>query len=83
MPVIFKHEGLRFHFYSNEGDPREPMHVHVAGSSRDAKFWLYPEVQPAYNRGFDGRTITRLVKIVAARRTEIAEAWHEHFTKAD
>lgn len=45
MPVIFFLEGFKFFFFSNEGDPREPMHVHVRKDSNLAKFWLHPEVR--------------------------------------
>lgn len=51
MPVVFRHNGYRFHFYSNEGDPREPRHVHVLKDGIDAKFWLWPDVVVAYNDG--------------------------------
>ena len=43
MPVVFRHGGLRYFFYSNEGMPREPRHVHVKGGGRDAKIWLEPD----------------------------------------
>jgi hypothetical protein len=52
MPAVFRRDGFRFFFYSNEGDPREPIHVHVARDRDEAKFWLYPEPAVAYNRGF-------------------------------
>jgi hypothetical protein len=44
MPVVFRHEGLRYFFFSNEGVPREPRHVHVRGGGREAKIWLEPEI---------------------------------------
>jgi len=77
--VVFRLDGFRFHFYSNEGDPREPVHIHVAQAGADAKFWLFPDVGLAYNRGFDARTIRRLQDVVEAHRSEIEEAWHGHF----
>jgi hypothetical protein len=52
MPVVFRHDGYRFHFFSNEGDPREPPHIHVTKDRPTAKFWLRPEVNVAYNKGF-------------------------------
>jgi hypothetical protein len=55
MPVVFRQRGYRFHFYSSEGNPREPVHVHVARPGADAKLWLYPDVAFAYNRGFSIR----------------------------
>jgi hypothetical protein len=79
MPAVFRLYGFRFHFFSDEGDPLEPMHIHVAKAGADAKFWLYPEIELAYNRGFNARTIKRLRDIVADHQNEIEEAWHEHF----
>jgi len=37
MPVVFRWNGHRFHFYSDEGDPHEPVHIHVAKAGADAK----------------------------------------------
>jgi hypothetical protein len=34
-------------FFFNDGDPREPPHVHVRGGGRDAKIWLEPEISVA------------------------------------
>lgn len=79
MPKVFDWNGYRFHFYANEGDPREPMHIHIARPAAEAKFWLYPEARLAYNRGFDARTIRRLQDIVQERRSEIEEAWNGFF----
>ena len=44
MPVVFRYNGVRFFFFSNEGNPREPLHVHAEHGDADAKFWLRPEV---------------------------------------
>jgi hypothetical protein len=79
MPVVFRVDGLRFHFYSDEGDPREPVHIHVAQAGADAKFWLSPDVELAYNRGFDARMIGRIRDIVEEHRNEIEEVWNGHF----
>ena len=79
MPVVFREEGFRFHFFANEGDPREPVHVHVARPGADAKFWLFPDVEMAYNRGFNARTIRQIQQIVERRRTEIEGVWNEFF----
>ncbi len=81
MPIVFRDRGHRFHFYSDEGNPREPVHIHVARPGKDAKFWLYPEVRAAYNRGFNGPTMTRLTKLIEERREEIEETWNGHFSQ--
>ncbi len=55
MPVILRYAGSKFFFYSNEGDPREPIDVHVRTDGGEAKFWIKP-VSVAWNHGFDDRT---------------------------
>ena len=30
MPEVFRYRGFKFYFYSAEGDPREPVHIHVS-----------------------------------------------------
>lgn len=39
MPTVLRLEGYKFFFYSDEGDPREPAHIHVFKSGSEAKFW--------------------------------------------
>lgn len=79
MPVVFRWKGYRFFFFSNEGDPREPLHIHVRKGRDTAKFWLYPEVSLAYNRGFSAREQSELARVVEGHSDEIESAWHEHF----
>ena len=79
MPKVFEWHGNRFHFFANEGNPREPVHIHVSRAGAKAKFWLYPQVEMAYNRGFDARTIKRLEEIVTERRAEIEDMWNDFF----
>jgi len=79
MPTVFRHHGFRFFFYSNEGDPREPIHIHVRKGGGEAKFWLAPDVSLAASAGLDAATLRRLAGVVAERTVEITEAWHGHF----
>ena len=79
MPTVFRHEGYRFFFYSNEGDPREPVHVHVVKDRSEAKFWVEPEVRLERTAGFEARTLRRLAEVVTVNRERIKEAWHGHF----
>jgi len=44
MPVVLRYKAYRFFFYSNEGNPRESMHVHVRSPDGEAKFCLTPTV---------------------------------------
>ena len=79
MPVIFRYRGFRFFFYSNEGNPREPIHVHVRGAGGEAKVWLQPAVTVANSDGFDARTLAELVRVVENNRELIERSWHEYF----
>ena len=79
MPKVFDWNGYRFYFYSDEGDPREPMHIHIEKANADAKFWLSPEIELAYNHGFNARVIRLLAAVVENRRGEIERAWRGHF----
>ncbi len=79
MPVVFHHRGFRFFFYSNEGTPREPVHIHVEKDNVEAKFWLIPEIHVAYNEGYDARTLRTLLETVELNRERIERAWDEFF----
>jgi hypothetical protein len=79
MPVVFRERGFRFFFYSNEGSPHEPVHVHVEKDNLEAKFWLKPEVRVAYNDGYDSRTLRELLGIVEINKDRIERAWDEFF----
>jgi hypothetical protein len=80
MPVVFRERAFRFFFYSNEGSPREPVHIHVEKDDLEAKFWLLPEVRVAYNDGFDARTLRELLGIVETNKDRIGRAWNEFFS---
>ena len=79
MPVVFRHPNVRFHFFSNEGAPREPVHIHAESSDGEAKFWLYPEVRVARSTGYSRRQLLELAELVGQRRDQIERAWNEHF----
>lgn len=82
MPVVFRNRGRRYHFYSDEGDPREPVHIHVTAAGCEAKFWIEPEVRLARQLGYSERELRDLARVVEANRDRIEEAWHEHFGNA-
>lgn len=79
MPTVLCVRGFKFFFYSNEGSPREPTHIHVEKDRCEAKFWLGPEVQLAYNDGYDARTLRELTVLVRQNRDLIQRAWNEFF----
>lgn len=79
MPVILRFKGYRFFFYSNEGNPLEPAHIHVRSADCEAKFWLVPDVSLARNDGFSARDLKELVDVVEQNSTMFVEAWNEYF----
>ncbi len=79
MPVVFRYKSFRFFFYSNEGNPRESMHIHVRSADGEAKFWLTPTIYLADSDGFDARTLRELLGIVTANKDLIERSWNEHF----
>ena len=44
MPTVFKQNGYRFFFFSNEGNPLEPCHIHVRKNNSLEKFGLIQNV---------------------------------------
>ena len=79
MPTVFRHDGIRFYFFSNEGNPSEPLHIYAGRADAEAKVWVSPEVRFADSVGFSRREQIELIRIVELRRDEIIRAWHEHF----
>ncbi|MBM4346389.1 MAG: DUF4160 domain-containing protein [Deltaproteobacteria bacterium] len=79
MPNLLRVDGWRYFFYSNEGDPREPPHVHARKGASEAKFWLEPELALAYSDAMDPRSLREVAAVVQQHRTAFIRSWHEYF----
>ena len=79
VPVILRYRGYRFFFFANEGDPREPIHVHVRSAERVAKFWVVPEVSLAESYRMMFLELNELEEVVRDNRDLIVENWNEFF----
>jgi len=79
VPTIFRYRGYRFFFYSNEGDPLEPLHIHVIKGGNVAKFWLEPEISVAESYGMKSSELTMLGRIIENNKELIKKAWNEYF----
>ncbi len=79
MPVVFRHRGCRFFFFSNEGDPLEPVHIHVRCGERLAKFWIDPRVELAESYGFSATELNKIAKLIVRNSSEIKDYWDEYF----
>lgn len=73
MPTLLREGPYRFFFYSDEGDPREPPHVHVAASDQVAKFWLEP-IELQSSKRLRALEINQPRKIVERHQTQFLEA---------
>lgn len=81
MPTIHREAGYRFFFYSNEGKPREPPHVHVERADGDAKFWIGEDPpRLADSNGFSARELLAISGIVGRERARMEVRWYEHFS---
>jgi hypothetical protein len=80
MPVVFRFGPYKFFFYSNEGDPREPVHIHVRDGRSVAKFWLKPAVLMADSKGFDARALREISAIIGYNAVLIERTWNDHFS---
>jgi len=79
MPVVFKYNGYRFFFYSNEGDPLEPLHIHVRKGESVAKFWIQPRISVAEAYGMKSPELRKLMRVIEENRELIERHWNEHF----
>jgi len=79
MPVVFRRGSLRFFFYSDEGTPREPPHIHVRQAGREAKLWLSPGLPEAYSYGFSARELRDIRELIEANHEQIETAWSQFF----
>lgn len=78
-PTVFRYKSYRFFFFSRE---ESRMHIHVASSEGDAKFWIEPIVALATHNGFSAKQVKELQKVVEEHASEITKAWKKHFSKS-
>lgn len=79
MPKVFERNGYKFFFFSNEGIPREPCHIHVRKSERLAKFRLDPEIRLASSWAMSSSELNDLERVVEEKADLIRRKWNEYF----
>ncbi|MCD7746236.1 MAG: DUF4160 domain-containing protein [Lachnospiraceae bacterium] len=85
MPQIFKIGAYLIYFWSNEGEPLEPIHVHVAEgypSENSTKIWITKSGKCLLcnnNSRIPGRKLRDIMDIVEARHFEIEKKWLTYF----
>ena len=79
MPVMFRYKGYRFFFFSNEGDPREPVHIHARKADATAKLWINPEVLVAESYRMNAAELRELTQVVEENKNLIERNWDDYF----
>ena len=79
MPVVFRYKGYRFFFYSNEGNPREPLHIHVRKGEAVAKLWLEPVPEVAESYKLSAHELRALLDVAMEKKDVIERYWNDYF----
>ena len=80
MPVILRHKGFKFYFFSNEMD--EPIHIHINKAEKNCKIWLVPKIELEYSYGFTSKEISEIFEIVIKNQKTLKNKWDEYFSQA-
>jgi hypothetical protein len=75
MPTIFKKDGFRFFFYSND---HEPIHVHVMHGDGEAVFNVGETVELRESVAMKVRDLARAQALAEENSELIIAKWHEH-----
>lgn len=85
MPQVFKIGPYWVYFWSNEGRPLEPIHVHVAEGSpapNATKIWITRSGKCYLcnnNSGIPPVALRNIMRIIEARSMEVLEKWNAYF----
>jgi hypothetical protein len=74
-PKFLDQNGFSFSIFSNE---ENRMHVHVFKDENEAKIWLEPAVELAYNNGFKAKEMKQITSIVNSNEEEFKEKYRKH-----
>jgi hypothetical protein len=81
MPTVYRENGFRFFFFSNENE--EPPHIHIEKAEGYAKFWLQPDVEIAWSRRFRRNQLAWIRERLEAKQSWFLEKWDEFFENED
>ena len=85
MPQVFKIGSYWVYFWANEGDPMEPVHVHVSeGNPREnaTKIQITKAGKTLLcnnNSRIPENTLRNIMRIIEARSSDIVKKWEEFF----
>lgn len=84
MPSFIKIFGYNIYFWSNEGKPIEPVHVHISESpnKKGTKVWILSDgsIELADNNSnIKANDLRRILNILGEYSEEIIEMWENYF----
>ena len=85
MPQLLRIGPYIFYFWSNESEPLEPVHVHIAEgrAHKDAtKIWITSTGKALLcnnNSRIPERVLNKLMRVVEANSAEFVKKWQDHF----
>lgn len=84
MPQIFKVGPYTIFFWTNEGDPLEPIHVHISETPNQnaTKVWITStgKCYLCHNKTrIPERLLRDLMRVIEARSDEVIRKWTDFF----
>lgn len=85
MPQIFRIGPYIIYFWSNENDPLEPIHVHIAegrATANGTKVWITSSGKALLcnnNAKISSPVLRHLLRIIEANSDDIIKKWITHF----
>ena len=85
LPNLFTVSGYKVYFWSNENNPLEPVHVHIAegrASANATKVWLTSSGKTLLcnnNSQIAKRELRKIMRIIEANSKEIIDKWYSQF----
>ncbi len=89
MPQVFKIGSYWVYFWANEGEPIEPIHVHIAEGSPQAnatKIWITSAgkcLLANNNSNIPKVALRNIMRIIEARSLEVIEKWYDFYGKIE
>ncbi len=84
MPSIIKLFGYNIYFWSNEGKPIEPVHVHISEipTKNATKVWILSDGSPKLdnnNSNIKKKDLKRILDLINIFSDDIIKKWEEYF----
>ena len=85
MPQVFKVGSYWVYFWTNEGDPLEPIHVHISEGSPSpnaTKVWITKSgkcLPCSRTSKIPDVVLRNIMRIIEARSSEVIDKWLAYF----